>query len=109
MGAQQTQDNPDAANAYSKHWYEILKVLHILFDFFGIFCSPRLSTAAIHQVFLSLASSHNAVYRMVDGLRPLLEEFQVEAFIGITRLPSLVRCRRKEIPNLVVPSFLVLG
>lgn len=29
------------------------------------------------QVFLSLASSHNAVYRMVDGLRPLLEEFQV--------------------------------
>lgn len=33
----------------------------------------------IYQVFLSLASSHNAVYRMVDGLRPLLEDFQVRA------------------------------
>lgn len=29
------------------------------------------------QVLLSLVSSHNAIYRMVHGFRPLLEEFQV--------------------------------
>ncbi|CAM9191667.1 unnamed protein product [Ectocarpus sp. 4 AP-2014] len=28
------------------------------------------------KVFLSLASSHNSVYRMVNGFRPLLQEFQ---------------------------------
>lgn len=29
------------------------------------------------QVFLSLATSHNAVYRMLNGFRPLLDEFKV--------------------------------
>ena len=33
----------------------------------------------IQQVLSSLASSHNALYRMVDGLRPLQEEFQVSS------------------------------
>ncbi|CAB1111071.1 unnamed protein product [Ectocarpus sp. CCAP 1310/34] len=30
----------------------------------------------VTAVFLSLASSHNSVYRMVNGFRPLLQEFQ---------------------------------
>ena len=33
------------------------------------------------QVCLSLASTHNAVYRMVDSFRPLFDEFEVKLHV----------------------------
>lgn len=53
--------------------------------------SPSINRCnVILKVFLSLASSHNAVYRMLSGLRPLLEEFQVQSFHTFTSLPNSV-------------------
>lgn len=48
------------------------------------------------QTFLSLASSHNAVYRMVDGLRPLLEEFQVNTGGAHTHTRRCIRLKKNS-------------
>ncbi|CAM9401133.1 unnamed protein product [Ectocarpus fasciculatus] len=58
------------------------------------------------KVFLSLASSHNSVYRMVDGFRPLLEEFQALGTFTAERDREYERLQSTSDPDAVAADVI---
>eukprot|EP00752_Nemacystus_decipiens_P006721 g6044.t1 len=61
------------------------------------------------KVFLSLASSHNAVYRMVDGLRPLLEDFQALGAFAAQKDARIERLQRMLDPDVIAAKLIASG
>eukprot|EP00903_Cladosiphon_okamuranus_P016193 g14943.t2 len=61
------------------------------------------------KVFLSLASSHNAVYRMVGGLRPLLEEFQALGGFATQREARYERLQYIADPDAIAAKLIASG